>query len=201
MRWILRLAVVLGVAFAAYTVTPFLALYRLGQAVQARDLAGIEERVNLRAVRNSLSRQIMSAYLETSGQGEKMGSLSRGLAVAAGASIADPIVARLVSPEVLADLLREGRFGEISVGGPSASVAEGLRTEGIGDAWRLYWNSDLRGLRDFVVTVPPAKPAEEQVGLQLRLTNWSWKLHGVELPAGLRQRLAQELAQGMGRPS
>lgn len=204
MRLALKLTIFLVVAFAAYATTPFMALYRLGQAVEAGDAAGIEARVNLKALRTSLSRQILTTYLETSGQGERMSALTRGMAVAAGTSIADPLVARLISPEALAGLLRDGSIGGVTLGapgGPSISVADGLRAEGLGDAWRLYMSSDLRGLREFVVAVPPGKPPEDQVGLQLRLADWTWKVHGVELPAGLRQKLAQELAQGVGRPS
>jgi hypothetical protein len=148
------------------------------------------ERIDIAALRGSLSVQIVRAYLRTSGKGARPGSIIEQFTVGIGASAVDPMVAKLVTPEALLDLLATGR--------PSGGFAddmrpiEGLSSQALGSIWRAYANSEL-GIARFLINVPVDKPTAERFRLKFCLTSWMWKLCDVELPEQLQIRIAQEV--------
>jgi hypothetical protein len=196
MRSTIRIGIVLLVLWLAYAIWPFFGVYRLVGAVQARDIATLVERVDFPALRRSLTGQIARTYLRLSGKAGQPGSLVEQFTIGVASSVADPIVAKLVSPESLLDLLQNGRpSGVVLDGFPSI---EGLGPEAMGNAWRLYLNSEL-GLGRFFISLPVDKSPAESFRLQFCLTEWTWKLCGVELPEQLQIRLAQEIIKSEKR--
>jgi hypothetical protein len=190
MRSTIRIGIVLLVLWLAYAVWPFFGMYRLVGTVQARDTATLVERVDFPALRRSLTVQIVRTYLRLSGKAGQPGSIVEQFTIGVASSVADPIVAKLVSPESLVDLLQNGRPSGIVLDGlPSI---EGLSAEAMGNVWRLYLNSEL-GLGRFFISLPVDKPPAQSFRLQFCLTEWTWKLCGVELPEQLQVRLAQEI--------
>ena len=89
MRWTLRISFVLFLAWLIFLASPFVALYDLAKAVDARDLARISDRVNFNALRVSLSRQILGAFVWWRAD---LGDLDRQFAIGAGAAILNPVV-------------------------------------------------------------------------------------------------------------
>jgi hypothetical protein len=195
MRWTLRITAVLAVMWAAYFVWPYFAAYRLAEAVLARDVGTVKQRVNFSAVRQSLAEQIFTTYLRLTGREAKLGAFS-GLAIAATSAIADPIVAQLVSSEALTDLLANG--WPIAVLPERLPGIEGLRSGSIGTAWQVFAHSE-HGLRSFSVMVPAQAAAGRRFRLQFRLSSRTWRLVGVELPEELKVRLTQELVRLLER--
>ena len=191
MRWTFRIGFLLLIAWAAYMASPFVALFRLAKAVEARDLAAIEERVDFNALRLSLTRQIVSEYLRSTGRGAELGAFGRNAATGAAVTIADPIVARFVTPDALDRLMRGALPAQIGGAGES----EGLRLDltSIDQAWRTFIQSESRGFANILVPVPYDRPVAEQYRLHLRFKNLSWRLRGVELPAPVVQDLAKRL--------
>jgi len=117
-------------------------------------------------------------------------------AVGLGASVADPIVAKLLSPEALLDLLQSGRPpGFFSDNVPSI---QGLSSGALGNVWRAYLNSEL-GIVRFFITVPVDKPPEESFRLGFCLTGWTWKLCSADLPEQLQTGIAQEILKSQQR--
>jgi hypothetical protein len=53
--------------------------------------------------------------------------------------------------------------------------------------------SRWRGFRNVYFELPPEEPSERRFRLQFRLSRLKWRLIGVDLPEGVRQRLAGEL--------
>lgn len=194
MRWMVRIGLALLVGWVVFAVSPYVALYNLARAVEARDVAAIRERVNFRAVRLSITKQIVTDYLVSIGKGRELSASDRSLAAGVGATIADPLVAKLVTPEALLDLLDDGWPEGVVPGKPPGSG--GLGVNALKDAWRVFAASETRGFRVVRVPLPPEKPPEEQFRLQLRFQHLAWRLTGVELPAALRQRLVKELPSG-----
>jgi hypothetical protein len=182
MRWkILAIAFLLLVA--AYTAWPFYGLQRLASAVEARDVAALQQLVDFRALRLSLARQISATYLASTGKGAQLGSAAAGL----GSAIADALIGELVTPEALADLLSKGSAGPFAPAGGAAP----LTGSPLNNVWKTWLNSDY-GLGSFSVRLPPDRPSIQQYQLDLRLSDWRWKLAGVQMPEELRLRLAQE---------
>jgi len=196
MRWTLRALAVIVVLWLCYAASAVRALYDLVHAAERQDAGAIAQRINFPAVRRSLTVQIVTTYLKLSGKDARLGALSRDMALTAIASIADPVVARLVSAEALAELLHKGW--------PASMLPEhavGFRGLDAGSATSLWWlltHSD-QGFRRFAFAVPWDAPPERVFKLRFRVTNWMWKLSAVELPEELRLRLAQELAKHLDK--
>lgn len=181
------LAIVLTVALiGGYSVWPFAALYALVRAVEARDEAAVAARLDVAQLKRDFVAQVLHAYRRITGAAP--GLLTEQFALAVAASIADPMVARMVTSEAVADLLRTGW--------PSSALdARPAGFDGIdfdGAAWRLYASSEY-GLGEFRLWVPVDAPTERQYRVTLTREGLTWRLSGVRLPAPIQERLAREL--------
>ena len=193
MRWTIRIGLLVVVLWAAFMASPFVALYRLGNAIQARDIAAVRERVNFGALRLSLSKQIVSEYLRAVGRGRELDSFDRNLATSAGVTIADPLIAQLVTPEAVAGLL-EGRLpATIAAAAPNVPTGLSIRFSSLAEAARVYFASQSRGFRNVFIPLPNGRPKTEQARLHMRLSGTTWRLIGVELPQELVRALVQQL--------
>ena len=181
--------IVLGVGYAAW---PFFGLYGLVRAIETRDVAGVTERVDLASVQRSLVDQLVRTYLQATGR-DRLNPLAQNFVSGAAATAIEPIIARLLSPAALVDLLRNGWPVDLSVGGRQAGFS-GVSSNNVGTVWQLYVNSRY-GLGRFQAFVPAELPQPQRFGLNLRLSNWTWKLDGVELPETLRLAIVQEILQ------
>jgi Protein of unknown function (DUF2939) len=196
MRWTARIVSLVAVLWVGYAVWPLWSVYDLVNALQNRDAAALAHRVNFPAVRRSLTEQVVSRYLQLSGKDARLGQFARGTAVAAVASVADPVVAKLVSAEALIELLHNG--WPVSVLPEGAADFRGLGPGSLGNVWQLLLHSE-KGLRTWEFPMPIGAPPSRRFSLQFRLTNWVWKLSAIELPEELRLRLAQELVNQIDR--
>jgi hypothetical protein len=186
MRWLFRALLALVFAWVVFLISPYFALYQIAEAVQTRDLATLEERVDMRAVRLSLTRQLVDGYLDATGRTKQRG----GLVTNVGASIADPIVAEIVTPEALLDLLGQGRQDRVG----SAPIPDlALDRDSARKAWQLFLSAESNGFRMVSFGVPIEAPRHEQFRLQLRLGSLTWRLAGIVLPEPIKQRLVEEI--------
>jgi hypothetical protein len=192
MRWIFVSLAVLVAAWALFLASPFLSLYRLASAVDARDVAAIEERMDMPEVRSNFTRQLIEEYLRSIGKAGAVAGLDRQIAAQASATLADPLVAQLVTPEALIDLLDDGWPQRmVSSAGAPAPVKFGLGS--VGRAWRLFVTSENRGFRKIYVILPDSRPVDERFRLLLRLTGTTWRVTSIDLPHTLLQNLVKKL--------
>jgi hypothetical protein len=189
MRNAVRAGSVLFVLLAAYTVWPFVDLYRLARAIESRDVAALSRQVEFGAVQTSVTRQVLRTYLALSGQEQRVPAFARDALVSTVAASVQPALAQLVTPERMVDFFAEG-WPKTAETGNSGSVD--LFSGSFGRAWRLYLNSEYR-FRNFDVSVPAEVEPKRRFRLQLYLIQWRWKLYAVELPEEIRVRAAQEL--------
>jgi hypothetical protein len=195
MRWTLRIAALLAVLMAAYAVWPVVGFYRIASAVQARDAAALSARVDFRALRKSLTKQILATYLELTGKEKKLGLLGKSIAMGIGGSMLEPIVAQLINEQTLIDLLSKGKTGDGS--GGSIKVPTDLAPfsqSALSSGWQTWWASEY-GLGDYYLHLPPGKSVGEQFVVRLSLKEWQWKLSGIDLPELMRMQLAQEIVK------
>jgi hypothetical protein len=178
--------VLLFVLWLGWSAWPFLALYDLVRAAQTADVARIEQRVDFPELRRSLASQIIQAYARVTGKKLDGGGLMVGIASA----FADPFVEKMISPETLTDLLKNGWPNEMLAERPEGF--EGLDLNTLGSALQLYLASDY-GIGEFRVPVPVNRPVPQQFRIRLALSDWTWKLSGLDLPHALQDRLAREL--------
>src|SRR5918993_1272786 len=133
MRWTFRISFLLLLGWAIFVVSPFVALYDLSKAVQAKDVGRITERINFSALRTSLARQIFGEYLKTQDISER----DRQLAAQAGAAALNPVLEELLTPQALIDLLEDGQLQQIQqagTGGPAGRFDPGSLQQ----AWRIF---------------------------------------------------------------
>lgn len=210
--WLAVLAVVL--LWVAYGISPYVALYRLSQAVQARDAAAVAQRVNFRTLRLSLTKQALAAAVNGISARRDLSPRERTILTEASGALAEPLVESLVTPETLIDLLddgwpvraglaRDGGTREAAPGDTTAAAPKGnglgLHASTLGQLFALFRSAEPRGFRGMVVSYPPDRPIENRFRLRLRLRGWTWRLVDLELPGALRERISQRLTGAMQR--
>jgi len=193
MRWIVSTLAVLLVAWAVFLASPFVSLYRLAGAVEARDVAEIEQRTDMPEVRANFTRQLIEEYLKSLGKAGAVGGLDRQIAAQTVATLADPLVAQLVTPEALIDLLDDGWPQRVvsPEGAPKTPVTFGLGS--LARVWGLFVTSETRGFRKVYIVLPHNRPPEERFRLLLRLTGTTWRVTAIDLPHSLLQNLIKKL--------
>jgi Protein of unknown function (DUF2939) len=103
-------------------------LFVLVRAIETRDIDTVTRHVYFDAVRNSLTDQIVAAYVRRTGG--QISPLARSMAASA-LGIADPVVKKLISPEALFRAVSENDFvlvvawllGALRAGGPYPVLA------------------------------------------------------------------------------
>ena len=182
---------VLVVLLGGYTAWPITGLYRIASALDARNAQALDNQLDYRLLRQSLTGQIMQAYLKLTGKDQPPQTLRGQLVMGLIATVADPLVAKLINSETLLDLLGKGWPSSVVPGEPPAAI-RGISRASIGNAWQIFLNSEYSGA-NFYATVPVASPPAEQFRLHLQLLQWKWKVVGIDLPEALRVRIAQEV--------
>lgn len=192
MRWLIGAAAALVVGWLAYSATPFVALYRLAAAVQARDVEAVARRVNFRSLRVSLTRQALASVAEAGAYRRDLEARDRQLVAEAAAGFVEPLVASLVTPETVVDLLDDGWPQTLALPPPEITNA-GVRLASLRQLGRLVASSEGRGFRTVVVGFPTDRPRAQQFRLRMRLAGTTWRLVDIEIPTDLRDRLTQRL--------
>lgn len=187
MRWVVRLGIPLLLIFAAYTLWPFVDLYRLVHAVEHHDLSTIQKRVEFRTVATSLNRQVLHAYLRLTGKEARLGPFGQMLIGTTATALTDQAIDKMAAPDRLVDILSGQWPGDDAPRSRLRLLPQDLR-----DAWNLYAGSEY-SFDDFYVTVPPSAEQRAAFRIRLRLIRWTWKLHDIQLPDELRLRLARQL--------
>jgi hypothetical protein len=183
-RWVvLGLGILLGI----YLASPLIALHDIASAVETQDATALTDRIDFTAVRHSLTKQIVEEYFTLTGTKPPLKAFAKRFAL----SVADPIVARLMTVRALLDLLGKGDAGDNA----KVPIERAPFTSGaLNHLWQVWLDSDYLG-RNFYVYLPPKKSHEEQFRVNLRLTGWHWRVVALDLPADLREHLARELVK------
>ena len=192
MRKTIASAVVLVILCVGYVAWPFASMFAVVRAAQAGDVAKVQGRVNFPALRRSLAGQIVATYARLNG----IRPDPTGLTVGAVTSFMDPFIEKLMSPVAITELMRSGWPKGVMDERPAG--VEGLDLDSLGNVWQLYLNSDY-GIGEVRTTVPIRAPRDKQYRVQLALSDWTWKLSGLDLPVALQERLVRELMKQQGK--
>jgi Protein of unknown function (DUF2939) len=188
MRWGFGITIVVLVALAFYIASPLGALHNIASAVEAKDAVALADRIDFKAVKKSFRKQVWVAYQKLTGKPAPLGAMAKRFA----GSVADPVIARLVTIKALLELLGEG---EIEANGKMVRADHvPINRESLDSVWRLWLNSDQFG-RDFHIYLPPQAPRFKQFQIHLRLIDWRWTVVGIYLPEETTKRLARELLE------
>ena len=195
MRWFLAVLFALLAGAGIYVGSALVSLSGLVEAARAGNGAAVLARTDTERLRRSLVDQIVSAYLKQLGRDRPIKPLERVLANTYGATIADAMIATMLTGENLARILKTGA---ISTGErPIANM------QGLGEI-------DTSSLLGMLSRISPVKPVEFLVRLgdgenagavSIHFEGNGWKLSGIQLPAAAVQLLVQSLTDGKGRKS
>jgi DUF2939 family protein len=174
------------VLMVAYWAWPFVSLHQLAAGLAARDDAVIADKVVFARLRNSLSKQIVTAYLRLTGR------INTIVGFAIGPDLIELAISQLLTPENMAQLLEGGTIST-EIGPISFDIGE-LPATNLDSIWRGWLGTEY-WLDDFSIGVPVSAPESEQFRLRMRLTQWRWRVVGIDLPEKLLIQIAQELAE------
>src|SRR5215203_5468171 len=190
-RWILLFGVVL---LAGGAVWPLLGLKNIATAIEKRDARKLVEHLDISELKRSLAIQIVRTQLTVLSP-NRLPPLAFNLAMQASIAVADAYVLEIVQPDRLFDLLKPSGIQAITES--NANIwswgAPNIRRVG-----QLLSAAEYRG-QNFYVTIPVNAQPKDQFRFRLRLSHWTWKLAGVDLPEELLVRLAREFEKHVVR--
>jgi hypothetical protein len=193
MRWLFGTLLAVLVGIGIYIGSALVSLNGLVEAARAADASAVLDRTDMARVRRSLVDQIVSAYLKQLGRDRPLKPLERMAANTVGASIADAMIAKMLTQENLTRILNNGAFGAGQTGVPNMQRLSEIDTS------RIF---------QVLSRLSPVKPVEFMVrlgetesagGISMHFEGRGWKLSGIQLPAAAAQVLAQSLIDNNGR--
>ena len=193
MKKAIATAVIVAGFALAWSAWPFIGLHAIARAAQTGDLAALEQRIDLPALRRSLTAQLVDTYARVTGL-----KAPSGLVLGLASVTADPFVEELLTARALAALLR----GEW----PSAVAAEApprLPPLDWSSAKQLFdfYLASRYGITRFSIALPPHAPTDARFRVELSLSGGTWKLSGLTLPAQVEERIVQALMKARGAAS
>jgi Protein of unknown function (DUF2939) len=195
MRKSAAILALIGLIWLGYIAWPIYDMLVLVRGIETRDMATVTQHVYFDAVRGSLTNQVIDAYVRRTGI--QMSPIVKSMAAAA-LGVANPVVAKLVSPEALSELLAVGWPTTVVRDPPPGTV--GIRTDTIGTVWQIFGDSEY-GFGRFEVSAPVPLPPLQRFRLTFRLLRWRWQLVGITLPEPIQNLLGDELAKAMRAPA
>jgi DUF2939 family protein len=193
MRKTIVTIIMLGLIALGHMAWPFYDLYRFIGAIERGNVAEVRRSVDFIVVRQSLTQQIVAAYFRRTGA--KLNPLVQSIAASAAVSVADPIVAKLMTPEALIDFLKNGwPTAAFPDGGPPGIV--GISTDSFGTVWQTFTNTEY-GFGRFDIVVPITASPERQFNLRFRLSQWRWRLKAIGLPESVQDQFADEVIKSV----
>ncbi|MCK1403847.1 MULTISPECIES: DUF2939 domain-containing protein, partial [unclassified Bradyrhizobium] len=113
MRWLIGILAAFLICLFIYAGSAFVSVLGLVSAVRSGDAAQVMARTNLPRLRHSVVDQVVSAYLDRIGRKRPVQPFERMAVNAFGATIADDLAVKLMTPENLSVLLRSGTVREV----------------------------------------------------------------------------------------
>ena len=187
MRWTLAISVALLLALGAYVGSAAVSLDGLVQAAQSGDAAAVMSRTNLPRLKRSLVDQIVAAYLKRIGQKRDVKPLERLAANTYGASLADAMVGKLLTPERLTELLNSGKVSlDASYLGEMGQLSQVAPSKLLETAKRIRLVNPV----EFSLRLGNGQDAGS---ISLHFEGDGWKLSGIRLPIAVLDALSRHL--------
>ena len=189
-----RIALFGAVLLVGGAVWPLIGLKTIATAIETKDSRKFVERLDIAELKRSFAIQIVRTQLTVLSP-NRLPPQAFNLAMQAGIAVADAYVLEIVQPDHLFDLLRPS--GIQAIAEANASIwswgAPNIRRVG-----QLLSAAEYRG-QNFYMTIPVNAQPKDQFRFRLRLSQWTWKLAGVDLPEELRVKLAREFEKHVVR--
>ena len=189
MRKLLGVIAVIALLLAIYVGSIVVSVHDLIEAARTGNTAELVARTDFPRLRRSITDQILDVYLEKNGKNKK--PLEQMLVSTYGASVADAMLAKFLTPENLTRLLQTGSATDTS----RTMVWEIPSLDRI-DTSRLF---DLVGrlrpvqIKTIELRTSASDAPELYSAVSMSLDGTTWKLSGLRMPRALAEKLAQSL--------
>ncbi|SDK12045.1 Protein of unknown function [Bradyrhizobium sp. Rc2d] len=189
MKWLVGIVAVLLLCLVVYAGSAFVSALDLVSAVRSGDASQVMARADLPRVRHSLVEQVVSTYLDRIAQKRPVRPFERMAINAFGATIADDLAIKLMTPENLSALLKSGTVrnsAENITFGTMSSLAE----------------LDISNIFVFTGRITLVKPVEFALRLgesqdagsvSMHLDGTTWKLSRIGLPPKVLANMVDRL--------
>lgn len=191
MRWLAGVVAAVVAFLIVYLGSAAYSLAGLAAAVRAGDGAAVFARTDLKSLNHSLTDQIVRAYLERIGATRQIKPIEKLLINTYGATIADAMVARMLTADRLTEMLRTG--GLDAPGVPSFAGFPALADLKTGNFLSLLGRVNLVKPVVLAIRVSDASDPEHYAAIDLHYEGLDWKLAGIELPRAIVNQLAASL--------
>ena len=191
MRWLFGVIAAIIIFVLVYLGSAASSLAQLAAAVRAGDGAAVLERTNVGALRHSLTDQIVRAYLERTGSARKVSPMEKLLANTYGATIADAMVAKMLTADRLTQVLKSGDLDAPGV--PSFSGLPTLSNLPTGDWLSLLGRVNIVKPVVLAIRISDKSDPDSYSAIDLHYESLDWKLSGIQLPKAVLRDLAASL--------
>lgn len=192
MRWFLSTIAALFIALTAYLGLAASSLSTLAAAARTGDGAKVLERTNVKALNRSLTNQIIDAYFERIGTTRKVGPMEKTLINIYGATVADAMVAKMLTEDNLTQLLKTGNL-ESAPGLPSFAGLPALANLQTQNWLALLGRINVIQPVLFGIRLTDKADLGDYAAINLHFEGTNWKLAGIELPKSIVRSLAASL--------
>jgi Protein of unknown function (DUF2939) len=189
MKWTLRILALLAIGLAIYAGSAVISLQRLATAARNADGAEVIARTNIPRVRHAIVDQLIAAYLEKIGQKRPLKPFERMAIETFGASIADDLAIKLVTPENLSALLKSGAVSDATAKIEFAGMPA-LADLDVSNVFNVLRRIQLIKPVEFAVQLGADRSAGS---ISMHFEDWGWKLSSVNLPASAVAKLVDRL--------
>ena len=192
MRWFIGIVAALVVFILIYLGSAASSLFGLIAAARSGDGGAVIERTDVSALNRSLTNQIVAAYLERIGATRRISPIEKMLINTYGATIADAMVAKMLTADNLTQILKTGNLNGRSdvpnIGGLPA----------LADLHAEDWASLLGRLSIvqpvlLAIRVSKTSDPDTYAAVNLHYQDFGWKLSGIVLPKAAVRELAASL--------
>jgi len=192
MRWFVGITIVLVLFMLLYLGSAASSLASLAQAARDADGTAILQKTDMKALRHSLTDQVVRVYLERIGAIRRISPLEKTLVNTYGATVADAMVAKMLTPDKLSQLLKNGKIE----GAPELPSFAGMPP--LAELHTDNWFS-LLGRINFInpvllgIRISETSDPDSYAAINLHAEGLNWKLAGIELPRKVARDLAASL--------
>ncbi|MBR0875313.1 DUF2939 domain-containing protein [Bradyrhizobium tropiciagri] len=186
MRWFVGAVLAILIGLGAYVASAVVSLNGLVQAARAGDGTEVLARTDIDRLRRSVVDQVVAAYLKQLGRDRPVKPLERLAANTYGASVADAMIAKLLTKDNLTSILSKG---VIRAGSGEADIGRLMEI----DTSKIFETLQRISIVKPVEFLVLLGRAESAGGFNMHFEGSGWKLSGVLLPEAAVRELAQEL--------
>ena len=191
MRWLLGTIAAALIFVLIYLGSAASSLVKLTAAVRAGDGAAVLERTDVKGLRRSLTDQIVRAYLERTGSTRRINQMEKMLINTYGATIADAMVAKILTADKLTQMLKSGHLDAPGV--PSLTGLPTLANLDTSNWLSLLGRLNLIKPVLLAIRISDTSDPDEYAAIDLHYEGLDWKLSGIELPKAILRDLAASL--------